>query len=570
MDTKERIAQAVAQAAEQAFPGARLEAAEIRGMLETPPDRKLGDYALPCFRLAKTLRKGPPQIAGALAAALPEDGFATCEVVGGYLNFFLNRAALARETIGAVLAADGRFGASDAGKGKTVCLDYSSINIAKRFHIGHLSTTMIGHSLKRIYGFNGYTTVGINHLGDWGTQFGKMIAAYKRWGDKDAVEAGGVQAMVDLYVRFNREAETDEALADEGRLWFKKMEDGDEEALSIFRWFKEVTLADAKRVYGMLGVEFDSYAGESFYNDKMDPVVAELREKGLLKESRGAQVVDLDAYGMPPALILRSDGATLYIPRDRAAAYYRHETYHFDKCLYVVAYQQNLHFRQLFKILELMGNGWAAGMEHVAFGMVSFGGDALSTRKGTVIYLDDLLTQAVEKARAIIEEKSPNLENKDEVARQVGVGAVVYFDLHNDRVKDIDFNWDRALNFDGETGPYVQYTHARCCSVLRKAAMSQDDPDYGAVTDDEAQAVVLLLSRFPDAVRRAMEANEPSVITRHTTQLAQAYNKYYFEHRIVAEDDPRGTAARLLLTRAVRDVIRTGLWLIGVEAPERM
>ena len=570
MDTKERIAQAVAQAAEQAFPGARLEAAEIRGMLETPPDRKLGDYALPCFRLAKTLRKGPPQIAGALAAALPEDGFATCEVVGGYLNFFLNRAALARETIAAVLAADGRFGASDAGKGKTVCLDYSSINIAKRFHIGHLSTTMIGHSLKRIYGFNGYTTVDINHLGDWGTQFGKMIAAYKRWGDKDAVEAGGVQAMVDLYVRFNREAETDEALADEGRLWFKKMEDGDEEALSIFRWFKEVTLADAKRVYGMLGVEFDSYAGESFYNDKMDPVVAELREKGLLKESRGAQVVDLDAYGMPPALILRSDGATLYITRDLAAAYYRHETYHFDKCLYVVAYQQNLHFRQLLKILELMGNGWAAGMEHVAFGMVSFGGDALSTRKGTVIYLDDLLTQAVEKARAIIEEKSPNLENKDEVARQVGVGAVVYFDLHNDRVKDIDFNWDRALNFDGETGPYVQYTHARCCSVLRKAAMSQDDPDYGAVTDDEAQAVVLLLSRFPDAVRRAMEANEPSVITRHTTQLAQAYNKYYFEHRIVAEDDPRGTAARLLLTRAVRDVIRTGLWLIGVEAPERM
>ena len=571
MDTKERIAAALEQAMKAAFPDAAVSAAELVPMLETPPDHKMGDYALPCFRLAKALRKAPPAIAAALAGAVSGDGFARCEVVGGYLNFFLNRVAFAKETLEAVLDAKGRWGASESGRGKTVCLDYSSINIAKRFHIGHLSTTMLGHSLKRIYEFNGWRTVGINHLGDWGTQFGKMIAAYKRWGDRAAVEAGGVQAMVDLYVRFNKEAEENPQLADEGRLWFKKMEDGDPEALSIFNWFKSVTLADAERVYALLGVKFDSYAGESFYNDKMEPVVQELRDKGLLVESQGAQVVDLDPYGMPPALILRSDGATLYITRDLAAAYYRHDTYHFDKSLYVVAYQQNLHFRQLFKILELMGNSWAAGMEHVAFGMVSFGGESLSTRKGTVIYLDELLNQAIEKALAIIREKSPNLANPEEVARQVGVGAVVYFDLHNDRMKDIDFTWDRALNFDGETGPYVQYTHARCCSVLRKSeGFEGAEPDYSAVTDDEAQETILLLSRFPDAVRRAMEGNEPSIVTRHTTLIAQAYNKYYFEHRIMSEDDPAGTAARLTLTRAVRDVIRTGLWLIGVEAPERM
>ena len=571
MDMKLKVAEYIAQAARQSFENCALTENDVCAMIETPPDKKMGDYALPCFRLSKVMRCAPQMIAGKLAEKIACEEIDHVEVVGGYLNVVLRRGGLARDIVEAVLKNPGRWGSGEIGKGKTVCLDYSSINIAKRFHIGHLSTTMIGNSLKRIYDFNGYTTVGINHLGDWGTQFGKMICAYKKWGNREEVEKGGVQAMVDLYVRFHHEAEQHPELEDEGRAWFKKIEDGDPEAMEIFTWFKEVTLKDTQRVYDLLGVSFDSYAGESFYNDKMAPVVEELREKGLLVESQGAQVVDLEAYGMPPALILRSDGATLYITRDLAAAFYRHNTYHFDKCLYVVAYQQNLHFKQLFKIIELMGHDWCKGMEHVSFGMVSYEGRALSTREGYVVYLEDLLNKAIEKAREIIEEKSPNLPNKDEVARQVGVGAVVYFDLHNDRNKDIDFRWERALNFDGETGPYVQYTHARCCSVLRKAeAFAAAEPDYSVITDDEAQDVLMLISHFPQAVRKAMEQSEPSLITRHTTQLAQAYNKYYFEHRIMDESDPAGTAARVNLTRAVRDVIKTGLYLIGVEAPERM
>ena len=571
MDMKQIIAGRLADAAAASFENCALTAQDVAVMLEMPPEKKMGDYALPCFRLAKTLRKAPPMIAAALAEKVSGEEIDHVEVVGGYLNVFLARGGMARGIVEAVLAKPGKWGSSEIGAGKTVCLDYSSINIAKRFHIGHLSTTMIGHSLKRIYDFNGYKTVGINHLGDWGSQFGKMVAAYKLWGNREDVEKGGVQAMVDLYVRFHAEAEKDPALEDLGRNWFKKIEDGDEEALSIFRWFKEVTLKDTQRVYDLLGVEFDSYNGEAFYNDKMGPIVDELREKGLLVESQGAQVVNLDAYNMPPALVLRSDGATLYITRDLAAAFYRAKEYQFDKCLYVVAYQQNLHFKQLFKIIDLMGHDWYKGMEHVSFGMVSYEGRALSTREGYVVYLEDLLNKAIEKAREIIEEKSPNLPGKDEVARQVGVGAVVYFDLHNERIKDIDFRWERALSFEGETGPYVQYTHARCSSVLRKAPdLSGVTPNYDVLCDDEASDVLMLISRFPEVVKKAMDQNEPSLITRHTTSLAQAYNKYYFEHRIMDESDPAGTAARVNLTNAVRDVIKTGLFLIGVEAPERM
>ena len=460
MDFKIMIAGEIASALDIAFGNAPLSADEIAGLLELPPDSAMGDYAFPCFKLARSLRKAPPMIAGELVKVINADFLSRVEAVGGYLNFFIDKALYASSVIGEVLDKGEKYGASDMGAGKTICIDYSSINIAKRFHIGHLSTTALGNALYKIYSFLGYKCVGINHLGDWGTQFGKMIAAYKHWGSREMVEQGGVQALSDLYVKFHAEAEKDPSLEDEGRAWFKKIETGDEEAISIWQWFKDLTLKDANRVYDMLGVKFDSYAGEAFYMDKMGPVIEELREKKLLKESDGAYVVDLEEYGMPPCLIIKSDGATLYTTRDLAAAFYRKKTYDFTKCLYVVAYQQSLHFRQLFKVIELMGHEWAKDMEHVEFGMVSYEGQALSTRHGHVIYLEDLLNRSIEKARAIIDEKSPNLDDKDGVARKVGIGAVVFFALSAGRIKDIDFWWDRALNFEGETGPYVQYTRA--------------------------------------------------------------------------------------------------------------
>lgn len=570
MDMKQRIAGLVGEMLQAAYPDAQGLPEDIAALLEVPPDPAMGDYAFPCFKLSKALRMGPPMIAKKLSEAVSRPEVARVECVGGYLNFFFNRENFARELLGAILAAPEKWGASDAGAGKTVCLDYSSINIAKRFHIGHLSTTMIGNSLKRIYDFLGWKTVSINHLGDWGTQFGKMICAYKRWGDKETVEKGGVEEMTKLYVRFHAEAEKHPELEDEGRAWFKKIEDGDPEALSIFHWFKDVTLKDAMKVYDVLGVSFDSYAGESFYADKTDRVVNELREKGLLKESDGALIVDLEEDNMPPCLILKRDGTTIYATRDLAAIFYRKDTYHFDKCLYVVAYQQDLHFRQIFKVVEKMGYPWAKDeLVHVAFGMVSYEGQSLSTREGHVVYLEDLLRRAQEKALQIIREKSPNLENKEEAARQVGVGAVVYSTLQNSRIKDIDFWWDRALSFDGETGPYVQYTHARCCSVLRKTPENLPAPDYAALSDDESQALLRLLSRFPEAVSEACLRNEPSIVTRATTEIAKAYNKFYYEHRIL-DDDPAVTAARIALTQASQQVIKTGLYLIGVAAPERM
>ena len=572
MDMKTCIAQLLADTLHKTWPEVEglPKAADIRGQLAVPPDPNLGDYAFPCFRFAKVLRMAPPKIAEAVAAAFDAPETARVEAVNGYLNFFLNRVNFAKGTLENVLVSGEKYGSSDMGAGKTICLDYSSINIAKRFHIGHLSTTMLGHSLKRIYEHLGYKTVGINHLGDWGTQFGKMICAYKLWGSEEQVEKGGVNELTRLYVKFHAEAEEHPELEDEGRAWFKKIEDGDPEALRIFNWFKELTLRDTARVYDLLGVKFDSYAGESFYNDKMGRVIDELKAKNLLTISDGASIVDLEKYNMPPCLILKKDGATLYATRDIAAALYRHDTYHFDKCLYVVAYQQDLHFRQWFKVLELMGYDWAKDCVHVAFGMISYEGQSLSTRKGNIVYLEDLLDQAQEKALKIIEEKSPNLENKAEVARQVGIGAVVYADLSNNRIKDIDFCWDRALNFDGETGPYVQYTHARCCSVLRKAAeLNLPDPDYSALQDDEAQDCLRKLGRFPDVIKEAADKYEPSMITRAVTDLAQAYNKFYYEHRIL-DDDPAVAAARVALTRAMKSVIKTGLYLIGIEAPERM
>ena len=592
MDMMTRIASLTSELLAEVWPDAAglPGAEELRTLLAVPPDPAMGDYAFPCFRLAKALRTAPPKIAETLCEKWNHPETASVQPVNGYMNFFLNRENFAREIMAELTEKGDRFGSSDAGAGKTVCLDYSSINIAKRFHIGHLSTTVLGNSLKRIYDFLGYRTVGINHLGDWGTQFGKMICAYKHWGDRETVEKVGVDEMTRLYVRFGVEAKKDPALEDEARAWFKKIEDGDPEALEIFHWFKDVTLKEVMRVYDILGVRFDSYAGESFYNDKMEPVIEELRAKGLLVQSEGAWVVDLSEDKMPPCLILKQDGATLYATRDLAAAKYRKETYDFDRCLYVVAYQQDLHFRQVFRVLEKMGYDWAKNCVHVAFGMVSLGGEALSTREGVIVYLDELLNQAIARAEAIIEEKSPNLENRKEIARQIGIGAVVYSTLSNNRIKDIDYpcdktpytdedgtprvryeiNWDKALNFDGETGPYVQYTHARCCSVLRKAAdMNLPEPDWSALTDDEAQSLLRLMSRFPDVVREAADKYEPSMITRAVTDIAQAFNKYYYEHRIL-DGEPAQAAARIAMTGAVARLIRTGLFLIGIEAPERM
>ena len=567
MDFKGYIADKINEAMEIVF-GQTMEG--VAGFLETPPNPEMGDFAFPCFKLSKALRMGPPVIAGKLQSALASDEIIDhVECMGGYLNFFLHKTGYAQSIVEKVLEQKEKYGSSDEGQGRVICIDYSSINIAKRFHIGHLSTTMIGNALYKIYEHLGYKCVGINHLGDWGTQFGKMIAAYLKWGNKEEVEKNGVDALTALYVRFHQEAEKDPSLEDEGRLWFKKIEDNDPKATEIFNWFKEITLKDAQRVYDMLGVKFDSYAGESFYNDKMQPIIDELREKGLLVESQGAYVVDLEEDNMPPCLILKKDGATLYATRDIAAAFYRKKTYHFYKDLYVVAYQQNLHFKQWFKVVEKMGYEWSKDLEHVPFGMVSYEGRALSTREGYVVYLDELLNRAVEKAREIIEEKSPNLPDKDKVARQVGIGAVVFFDLFNNRIKDIDFRWDRALNFDGETGPYVQYTHARCCSLLAKAGELDAEADYAALENPAAQEVVRTLERFPEVVSEACHRNEPSLVTRYTVELASNFNRFYYENRILTEDAAQ-SKARANLTAATASCLRTALSLIGVEAPEKM
>jgi arginyl-tRNA synthetase len=563
MDFRQAIASALATPT-------GLPAEELSYWLETPPTPDMGDFAFPCFKLAKTLRKAPPVIAGELALALIlPAGVAKAEAAGGYVNFYLDKSAQAKAVLSRVFAEGARYGSSDMGGGRNVCIDYSSVNIAKPFHIGHLPTTVIGSALYRIYNHLGFTSVGINHLGDWGTQFGKMIVAYKLWGDHDTIDRGGVDELVKVYVRYHQEVETNPALDDEARAWFKRIEDGDAEALELFDWFKRITLAEVEEVYDILGIHFDSYAGESFYNDKMGRVVDELREKNLLKLDQGAQIVDLSDYKMPPCIILRSDGATLYATRDIAAALYRKDTYDFAKCLYVVAYQQDLHFRQWFKVVELMGYDWAKDLIHVSFGMVSGTEGAFSTRKGNMVKLRDVLTAACDKTYDIIREKSPDLEDKETIAKQVGIGALIWNSLYNGRIKDVVFDWDSVLNFDGETGPYAQYTHARACSVLRKANYAPADIDFCQLTDSEAAAVIAALGAFPDAVIDAMEKNEPYLVTRAIIAICAAFNKFYYEQRIMA-DDASVRQARLALTDATRRVIAIGLGLIGIAAPERM
>lgn len=565
MDYKKHIAEKLASCG--------IDKEEIEAAIAVPPDNKMGDYALPCFKFAKVMRKSPVAIAEELKNTFAtDDAISEVEAVNGYLNFRVNRTALVKETLEKIAEQGGAFGSSDTGNGKTICIDYSSVNIAKPFHIGHLSTTVIGGALYRIFKFLGYNTVGINHLGDYGTQFGKLIYAYKHWGSEEAVKEGGVKELTRLYVRYHKESENDPSMDDEARSYFKLIENGDEECVKLFNLFKEITLKEVEKIYDELDIKFDSYAGESFYNDKMQPVIDELAEKGLLVESEGAKIVDLEKYGMPPCIILRSDGASLYATRDLAAACYRKEHYDFDKCLYVVAYQQNLHFKQIFKVLELMGKPWAKDLVHVAYGMVSLLDDngnqvAMSTRNGTVVLLEDVLKKCHEKCLEIIEQKNPDLEDKENVARQVGTGAVIFGALSNSKIKDIAFSYSKILNFDGETGPYVQYTAARIKSVLRKGG-AIGKYEIKNVNEDEYQ-LIALLSTFPDVVKAAAERLEPFFVTRYAIDVASAFNKFYFDCKIIG-DDANETNFRLAISSATLTVLSSALTLLGIKVPERM
>ena len=541
---------------------------EVVSLFTTPPDTSIGDYALPCFKFAKVFRTSPAIIAQNLANAFECDEYiSNCTALNGYLNFTVNRVNLASSVLSEILQKGEAYGSSTFGENKTVVIDYSSINIAKPFHIGHLSTTVIGGALYKIFKFLGFNVVGVNHLGDYGTQFGKLIYAYKNYGNKEEVEKGRVKELMRLYVKYHEEAEKDATLDDKARAYFKLIENGDKECNELFNWFKELTLKDVKKVYEDLGVTFDSYAGESFYNDKMEPVIKELDEKGLLKESDGAKIVDLEEFNMPPCLILRSDGASLYATRDLAAAIYRKQTYDFYKCLYVVAYQQNLHFKQFFKVLDLMQKPWAKDLEHVAFGMVSLEDGTMSTRKGKVVFLEDVINKCFEKAYDIINEKNANLENKEQTAKDIGVGAVIFGALSSSRIKDLVFSYDKALNFDGETGPYCQYTYARCKSVLNKAG---EYGEYSVKTlNEDEYNLINELKKFPSIVMSAMEKYEPSMITRYTVDVASKYNKFYFEHKILNETDEVKNF-RLALTKATSIVIKNALSLLGIKTPEKM
>ncbi|WP_026477019.1 arginine--tRNA ligase [Alkaliphilus transvaalensis] len=544
---------------------------EIISTIEVPKNADMGDFAFPCFKLAKVFRKAPNAIAQELVEKIElSDAFAKVENVGGYLNFFVNRNAFAEAIINEVMDKKNQFGSSKIGEGKVVCIDYSAPNVAKPFHVGHLRSTVIGNSLYRINEFLGYKCVGINHLGDWGTQFGKVIVAYRNWGNKEEIEKEPIKTLLDLYVKFHDEAEANPALEDEARGWFTKMEQGDEEALSLWQWFSTETIKELKKVYALLDVQFDYYQGESFYNDKMDVVLEEMKEKKLLQESEGAVIVDLSEFDMPPCLVQKKDGSTLYATRDITAAIYRKNTYNFHKCLYVTDYSQNLHFAQWFKVIELMGFPWAKDILHIPFGRVTHEGRRIQTRKGNVVLLEEVLTGAVTRVKEIIEEKNPNLENKEQIAQDVGIGAVIFNDLSNNRIKDISFSWETAFSFEGETGPYVQYTHARASSVLRKAEMEvTSDFNPEVLTDDVTMTVLKDLQRFPEVIQDAERKNEPSIITRHIIDIAQGFNRFYHDHPILVED-VETKKARLAVVYAVKEVLSIGLYLLGIKAPEKM
>ena len=541
---------------------------EIYKMIEVPKYAEQGDLAFPAFSLAKVLRKAPQAIAQEIVEAVADEHISKAVAMGPYANFFLSKGKFADETLHTVLEQREEYGNFDFGQGRNAIVDMSSPNIAKPMSMGHLRSTVIGNAIANLEKKVGYNPIKINHLGDWGTQFGKLIVAYKKWGTKEAVEQEPIAELLRLYVKFHDEAERDSSLEDEGRAWFKKLEDGDAEAEELWNWFKTESLKEFNRVYDILGITFDSYNGEAFYNDKMDPIVEYLESNGIATIDRGATVVHLDKYDLPPALIKKSDGATLYITRDLAAAHYRKATYDFAKNIYVVGNEQANHFRQLKAVLSEMGRDWQENMIHVGFGLITLGGKKLSTRKGKIVLLEEVLREAEELALKQIEAKNPNLPNKEQVAKQVGVGAVIFHDLKNDRTNNFDFNLEEVVQFEGETGPYVQYTRARAMSILRKAGVSVDLSQALELEDDYAWEVLKQIENYPNIVKYAESKFEPSVISKYVISLAQAFNKYYANSRILQEDE--GLNARLALVEATAVILKQGLAILGVESPDEM
>ncbi len=566
---KVKVSEKILEVIKNNFSDVTIEANDLAAMLEYPPDSNMGDLALPCFKLSKSLRRSPVQIAQMIADSFSDESVKKVEAVNGYLNICVSDEYLTNIVVNNILPNGDKYGSATFGEGKTVVLDYSSPNVAKPFHIGHLGTTVIGHSLKKLHEFVGYNCVGINYLGDWGTQFGKMIVAFKKWGDKDAINEGGIDKLVELYVKFHQEAEENPALNDEARAEFHKLELGDEEDIALWKWFIEISVAEYKKTYGQLGIEFDSYKGESFYTDKMPAQVEKLREMGLLKIDDGASIVDLEEYNMPPCLILKRDGSTLYPTRDIAAAVYRKQTYDYDKSIYVTSAGQSLHFAQWFKVVELMGYDWHDKLVHVPYGTVSINGAKLATRTGNVILLKDLFAQAIEKVSEIMEEKNPNLENKEKVAEAVGVGAIVFYYLSSNRIRDINFVLEDALSFDGNTGPYVQYTYARTCSLMEKVGEKACDGNM-VFTADEERDLVKTLSRFPEKVLEALEAYEPSIITRYILDVATAFNRFYHNCHILSADDKDVLSTRIALTKATNYVLGNAFELICLKKTEKI
>ena len=562
MNHKELIASELAKVIEG------LDQETILNLLEQPKSSDLGDIAFPAFSLAKIERKAPQAIAADIAEKIDASHFEKVVATGPYVNFFLDKSQISDQVIKSVIQAGADYGQQEEGQGANVTIDLSSPNIAKPFSVGHLRSTVIGDAISNIYKKMGYNTIKINHLGDWGKQFGLLMVAYKKWGSKEAVEANPIDELLKLYVRINAEIENDPALDDEGRLWFKKLEDGDPEATELWQWFRDESLVEFNRIYKLLGVEFDSLNGEAFYNDKMDEAVQILEEKGLLKESKGASIVELDDVNLPPAMIKKSDGATLYITRDIATAIYRARTYNFVKNIYVVGQEQSNHFRQLKAVLKKMGFEWSDDMIHVDFGLVTKNRQKLSTRKGNIILLEPTLQEAISRAKAQIEEKNPELENKEEVAHAVGVGAVKFYDLKTDRRNGYDFDLEAMVSFEGETGPYVQYAYARIQSILRKANFTPSTDATYSLNDPESWEIIKLLQDFSRVVKRAAENYDPSLIAKYAINLAQAFNKYYAHTRILDESPERDS--RLALSYSTAVVLKEALRLLGVDAPEKM